>query len=292
MMIISEDTCLLSPISSILEIEDLQLTTYSSALEKLQAASQLGLPVFLDLAYLPKSTNYLTALTLLHTLSGLPVVLLGTPEQAAELPDHVFDHVGAFLRLPLCRQELLLYHKRWLNDQQALQEQAAYTQRLNQLISENRGLAQRLKQLELYEPETGLFNRRALDARLSEEWRRAHRNAHPLSILMLRTSSDMPADARLALAHLLKAVRVSDCVAAYDTQTFVLILPMTFKEGAQALMAHFRGRIEALWEKYELEGAYQLRALTEIPQCHAEAQAFLSRLISPRPSALVALAKG
>ncbi len=122
-----------------------------------------------------------------------------------------------------------------------------------QLLIEN----QRLSELATLDPLTGLLNRRALDERLVQETARARRHNHPLSLLLLDvdrfkalndTLGHVAGDAALrevALALQLH-VRLSDIVARFGGEEFVVIAPHTPPAGATVLGERLRGAIEQI----------------------------------------------
>jgi diguanylate cyclase (GGDEF)-like protein len=105
---------------------------------------------------------------------------------------------------------------------------------------------------------TGLSNRRALDRRLDEEWRRARRADHPLSALFVdvdyfKLYNDtyghaMGDDALVAVADCIQhsAKRPGDVVARYGGEEFVVVLPGTSSDGAMRFAERLRSRVEAL----------------------------------------------
>jgi diguanylate cyclase (GGDEF)-like protein len=105
---------------------------------------------------------------------------------------------------------------------------------------------------------TGLSNRRALDRRLGEEWRRARRSDHPLSALFIdvdhfKLYNDtyghaMGDDALVAVADCIQhaAQRPGDIVARYGGEEFVVVLPGTSAGGAVTFAERLRSAVEAL----------------------------------------------
>ena len=106
------------------------------------------------------------------------------------------------------------------------------------------------------DPLTGLSNRRVLDRRLDEEWRRARRTGQPISALFIdidhfKQFNDVHghADGDAALAAVAdcisSAVRRSvDVVARYGGEEFAAILPDTSAEGAFAVAETIRGAVQ------------------------------------------------
>jgi diguanylate cyclase (GGDEF)-like protein len=116
-------------------------------------------------------------------------------------------------------------------------------QQLAQTVAEQLGLAvanlklrETLRNQSIRDPLTGLFNRRYMEETLERELRRAERNQHPLSVVMLDldrfkgfndTFGHDTGDVVLAeFGRLVRAsVRGADVVCRYGGEEFVLILP-------------------------------------------------------------------
>jgi len=108
---------------------------------------------------------------------------------------------------------------------------------------------------------TSLKNRRAFDEKLGMLTSLAHRNASPLSLLMIDIDhfkkyndeyGHLAGDEALRiLAGILAATaRQSDVVARYGGEEFVVILPDTGEEGAMQLAERFRTAVQDhAWEK-------------------------------------------
>jgi diguanylate cyclase (GGDEF)-like protein len=107
------------------------------------------------------------------------------------------------------------------------------------------------------DPLTGLSNRRVLDKRLGEEWRRARRTAQPLSALFIdidhfkhfndaygHASGD---EALIAVAECISATvrRSVDVVARYGGEEFAVILPDTTAEGALGVAEKIRRKVQS-----------------------------------------------
>ncbi len=107
---------------------------------------------------------------------------------------------------------------------------------------------------------TQIANRRALEERLEDEWRRAHREASSLSLLMIDIDrfkdfndhfGHLEGDAMLLkLAEVLKAGlgRAGDFVARYGGEEFVVLLPKTLGDQAMHVAESLRSKVEALLE--------------------------------------------
>jgi len=116
-------------------------------------------------------------------------------------------------------------------------------------ISERKALEEHLLRLSLNDALTGVANRRAFEARLSEEWRRASRTNAPLSLLLLDVDHFKAYNDRLGhiagddclrtVASRLQAAlrRPEDLLARYGGEEFAVLLPATNAAGA-TLFAH------------------------------------------------------
>ncbi|MGF6771708.1 diguanylate cyclase (GGDEF)-like protein [Paraburkholderia sp. GAS199] len=114
-----------------------------------------------------------------------------------------------------------------------------------------------LMRLAATDPLTGLSNRRVLDKRLDEEWRRARRNGNPLSVLFIdidhfkrfndthgHASGD---EALVAVAESISATvrRSVDLVARYGGEEFSVVLPETTSAGALVVAEKIRRTVQS-----------------------------------------------
>jgi diguanylate cyclase (GGDEF)-like protein len=123
----------------------------------------------------------------------------------------------------------------------------------------SRAIAQeKLQRLAGTDSLTGLCNRRALDRRLEDEWRRARRAGDPLSALFIdvdhfKLYNDtyghvMGDDALVAVADCIQnaAKRPGDIVARYGGEEFVVVLPGAAASGALTFAERLRANVEGL----------------------------------------------
>jgi len=244
-------------------------------------------PLFLSLSRLPVNA-WQTGLARLHSLSGHPLTVIGQSQDLIQLPAAAAPHIFSKLPLPLESLHLDMLQQR-LTDYQATESRLAeQNKRISQLMLENRHLRQRLAEESHYDPETGLLHRRALKERLAQEWRRAHRYQQPLSAIMLRfegPETELPQfqHFRSEFVRRLKAIRSCDMAAHYEPNCFILLLPMTFKEGSLALSAHFRTQVHRLLRDHDLHQTQVLiYSQSEIPLSHVEHSRFLCALLEGR----------
>ncbi|MDC0663396.1 sensor domain-containing diguanylate cyclase [Marinobacter sp. SS21] len=115
----------------------------------------------------------------------------------------------------------------------------------------------RLEQLAIRDPLTGLHNRRYLDARISEEFERAKRYQHPLSVVILdidhfKSVNDTHGHGmgdevlKKISNHLKGAIRDSDILARIGGEEFCLVLPECSPKASLAFLERVRVNISEI----------------------------------------------
>lgn len=117
---------------------------------------------------------------------------------------------------------------------------------------------ERLQQLAVEDPLTGLANRRRFDEFLEREWQRSHRTRSPLAVLMLDVDSfkryndtygHQAGDRCLqGVAGVLRDTiqRTTDLAARYGGEEFAVVLVDTSEAAARAIAESVRARVESL----------------------------------------------
>ena len=112
--------------------------------------------------------------------------------------------------------------------------------------------ADSLQKLSLIDPLTKIPNRRRLDENLEREWKRAHREGMPLSILMIDIDHFKDFNdhyghgagdeclCRVAETLMAGVSRPGDMVARYGGEEFAVILPSTDRQPAFQIAEHLR----------------------------------------------------
>jgi len=114
----------------------------------------------------------------------------------------------------------------------------------HQINAIRRQMTERLYQLSVLDPLTGLFNRRHIEQKLADEISRSERHGHPLTVILFDlngfkqvndTHGHPSGDAVLqAFAdRLRKATRGSDVAGRYGGDEFLVVLPECKAEGVQ-----------------------------------------------------------
>src|SRR5262249_39701063 len=115
-----------------------------------------------------------------------------------------------------------------------------------------------LAQLAVEDPLTGVANRRRFDAMLEQEWNRAQRGGHWLTLVLLdvdffKRFNDPYGHPRgdaclraVAQAVAARCRRPTDLVARYGGEEFALVLPETDPDGVRALLRAVLEAVDAL----------------------------------------------
>jgi two-component system chemotaxis family response regulator WspR len=145
-----------------------------------------------------------------------------------------------------------------LPDQIELLARLRYHARAYAALMERNAALEELKRISSTDGLTGLYNRRHFDKTLENEWKRAHRDQQPLSLVMLdvdhfkqfndnyghQAGDDCLVQVAAALQTSL--LRPADTAARYGGEEFIAILPNTPGEGAFVLAEKMRQAIIAL----------------------------------------------
>lgn len=239
-LIIEDDTTIRNNLKDILSEEGYSVTGAGlaySAREKLKKHDYNI--ILLDLRLPDTSGNELIK-ELKQNYKEIPIIVF---TGYASLESAIFAmNTGAFayLQKPLNIDELKITLKKALH--------------MQQLSEANTALLERLKQLSLKDPLTGLHNYRYLRERLSSEFKRAKRYIIPLSLLMFdidyfKSINDIYGhqygDTILKeLSKVLKeSSRSNDIIIRYGGEEFLIILPDTNKQGALILGRRFLDKL-------------------------------------------------
>ncbi len=229
MLIIDDDPNICESLKDILSEEGYEITTAGNiAPAKEHLAKEFYNIVLLDLK-LPNGSG-LDLLKELKASNSDTAVIVFTGYASAENAIAALN-AGAFsyMQKPLNIDELKITIKKAIERQE--------------LVLSNKDLLNRLKELSVKDPLTGLYNYRYLEERLSSEFKRAHRYVLPLSVIMIdidyfKSINDIYGHqyGDLILKEfgqcLRDASRTNDIVIRYGGEEFLALLPDTNKAGA------------------------------------------------------------
>lgn len=229
MLIIDDDPNICESLKDILSEEGYAITTAGNiAPAKERLAKEFYNIVLVDLK-LPNGSG-LDLLKELKAANSETAVIVFTGYASAENAIAALN-AGAFsyLQKPLNIDELKITIKKAIERQD--------------LLLSNKDLLNRLKELSVKDPLTGLYNYRYLEERLSSEFKRAHRYVLPLSVIMIdidyfKSINDIYGHQYGDLIlkefgqYLRDCSRTNDVVVRYGGEEFLALLPDTNKEGA------------------------------------------------------------
>jgi diguanylate cyclase (GGDEF)-like protein len=151
-----------------------------------------------------------------------------------------------------------------------------------------------IERLGLVDPLTDIPNRRCFDDRIALEWRRAIREKHPISFMMMdvdkfKTYNDTyghpQGDGLLkSLARIFSAAarRPSDIAARLGGEEFGVLLPDTELTGALEVAEEIRSRVEALRVftangKIETRTTISIGVISAVPEAGSSVADFIAR---------------
>jgi len=188
----------------------------------------------------------------------VPVIMI-TANTGIERLEQAFA-AGAmdYITKPLHEIELLARVRSALKLKKEIDERKSHEQQLLHLMRQLEQANEQFKRLCSIDGLTGIPNRRHFDEMLNKEWRRAKRNEHPLSVILLDidcfksyndTYGHLSGDDCLKqVAQAINQVlaRAGDLVARYGGEEFVTVLPSTDKPGGLFMAEKIRCSIESL----------------------------------------------
>lgn len=143
-------------------------------------------------------------------------------------------------------------------NQNELRTRLKTARRILELESNLQKSLEKIRNLALVDPVTGIYNRHYMDDRMSQEIKRAYRYEHPLALILVKinnfkdivdTHGYYSGDQVLqACAECLTdAVRKGvDWLVRYDGDEFLIVLPETDASGAMIVAKRFRIRISTI----------------------------------------------
>ncbi|MGE3728820.1 MAG: diguanylate cyclase [Candidatus Sericytochromatia bacterium] len=180
----------------------------------------------------PKNLQPAQLLQILYPLIRLELPTLVFVDETQQEQDWPEGDRLDFVFAPWSPRSLTQHLKLALKMAQALRERRQIAQEVQHLYT-------RLEEINPRDPQTGLYNRRCFEERLNEEWRRSHRHALSISLLLLRwvgpISETATARAFPELLRDISPLRCSDLAARLDLTTLAVLLPQTLETGAETV---------------------------------------------------------
>jgi len=195
---------------------------------------------------------------------GLPIVYLTANTDAEQLSRALETGPGGYLAKPFSPRTLrttvelaFRHHETERALQGANLELVSQKHALEQRTRDLAALAERFRSEAILDPLSGLYNRRHLDAMLIGELARAHREHHPLGVILIDvdgfksvndTLGHAGADTVLRdVAHLVRSqIRKYDIPCRYGGDEIVIIVPGASLRVTSELAERLRMGIEAL----------------------------------------------
>jgi len=153
-------------------------------------------------------------------------------------------------------------------------------------VTEQKQIENNLRDLSALDGLTGLYNRRMFDETFFKEWKRAMRDASPLSLIMIdidffKKFNDFYGhlDGDVCIQHVTQVIkscvrRAADFPARYGGEEFVIILPETDQAGVRAVAERIREDVAALAIPHAMSDIAEIvtvsiGCVTDVPQMNA-----------------------
>jgi diguanylate cyclase (GGDEF)-like protein len=168
----------------------------------------------------------------------------------------------------------------------------------SQQLRHRRAAEDELRELARTDGLTGLNNRRSFDEHVHDEWRRAQRNAWPLSMLLIDVDSfkgfndlyghsagdDALIDVARCIAQNVR--RPGDTAARYGGEEFAVLLPNTDEAGATRIAGQIRAAVQGLQRRHVASSHHVLTVSVGVATARDMAMATSRALLNAADAAL------